>query len=131
MKTRIELTYSPQVMLRKMAEGNFGAMRVCMDILEHGGKIDPDSALGGFGAILLLDTLGLYGPKIWMLFKDVCGEDLPKMLGVLRGHQLGFITDAQMHHAVGHYGDGIDVADICAKVVERLPSFQLQVPSPA
>ena len=126
MKTKIQLTDSIQDVLFKMSEGNPGALTVCLGILEHGEKIDPDNAMGGLGVILSLDTLQLYGAKIWMLFKDVCGKELPQMLGVLRGHQLGYVTDAQVHHAVENYGDGINVADICAKVVERLPRFKLQ-----
>jgi len=126
MKSKIELTDSIQDVLFKMSEGNPGALTVCLGILEHGDKIDPDNAMGGLGVILSLDTLQLYGAKIWMLFKDVCGKDLPQMLGVLRGHQLGYVTDAQVHHAVENYGDGINIPDICAKVVERLPRFKLQ-----
>ena len=127
MKSKIELTDSIQDVLVKMSEGNPGALTVCLEILKHGEKIDPDNAMGGLGAILSLDTLQLYGAKIWMLYKDVCGKELPQMLAVLRGHQLGHVTDAQIHHAVENYGDGINVADLCAKVVERLPKFQLQV----
>ena len=126
MKSKIELTDSIQDVLFKMSEGNPGALTVCLGILEHGEKIDPDNAMGGLGVILSLDTLGLYGSKIWMLYKDACGKELPQMLGVLRGHQLGYVTDAQVHHAVENYGDGINIPDICAKVVERLPRFQLK-----
>lgn len=126
MKSKIELTDSIQDVLFKISEGNPGALTVCLGILEHGEKIDPDNAMGGIGAILSLDTLQLYGSKIWMLFKDVCGKELPQMLGVLRAHQLGYVTDAQVHHAVENYGDGINVPDLCAKVVECLPRFQLK-----
>lgn len=126
MKSKIELTDSMQDVLFKMSEGNPGALTVCLGILEHGEKIDPDNAMGGMGGIVNLDTLQLYGAKIWMLFNDVCGKDLPQMLAVLRGHQLGYVTDDQVHHAVENYGDGINIADICTKVVKRLPRFQLQ-----
>jgi hypothetical protein len=126
MKSKIELTDSIQDVLFKMSEGNPGALTVCLGILEHGDKIDPDDVMGGLGVILSLDSLELYGAKIWMLFKDVCEKELPQMLGLLRGHQLGYVTAAQIHHAVEKYGDGINITDICAKVVERLPRFKLQ-----
>lgn len=108
----------------KMSEGNPDALHVCCRILKDGGQIDPDSALGGLGALLSMDTLGLYGPKIWMLYKDVCGQDMPKMLAVLRGHQLGFVTDEQIGVAIENYGEGLDLDKVCAQVAERLPAFQ-------
>lgn len=125
-KTKIQLNDSLEDVLFKMSEGNPGAVAVCLQMLKDGEQIDPDNAMGVLGVILLLDTLGLYGSKIWMLYKDVCECDLSQMLAVLRGRQLGFVTDAQIQHAVDNYGDGINVADICAKVAERLPRFQLR-----
>ena len=125
MKTKIDLNDSMLDVMTKMSEGNPGALTVCLNILEHGHKIDPDNAMGGLGVILSLDSLGLYGSKIWMLFKDVCGSELPKMIGVLRGHQLGYLNDAQVRRAVDNRGDGINVSDTCAKVVEFLPRFKL------
>jgi hypothetical protein len=129
MKTKIELTDSIQDVLFKMSEGNPGALTVCLGILEHGEKIDPDNAMGGLGIILSLDTLGLYGSKIWMLFRDVCESDLAQMLAMLRGWQLGMLSETQVRHAVENHGDGINVADICQKVTERLPRFQLKPPN--
>jgi len=113
-----------QDVIFKMSEGNPGALSVCVQILREGSRIDPDDALGALGTILSLDTLGLYGSKIWMLYKDVCQCDLPKMLAVLRACQLGFVTDAQVRRAVDAYGEGLDVPAICAQVAERLPRFQ-------
>jgi len=110
-----------------MSEGNPGALTVCMNIIKNGEQIDPDNLMGGLGVILSLDTLGLYGSKIWMLFKDVCGSNLPKMIAVLRGWQLGFLSAAKIHHAVENYGEGINVDEICTKVVKQLPRFQLKV----
>lgn len=124
MKTKIQLNDSLEDMLFKMSEGNPGALTTCLQILKDGKQIDPDNAIGGLGAILSLDTLGLYGSKIWMLYKDVCECNLPQMLAVLRSWQLGMLSATQVRHAVENCGDGINVADICAKVAERLPRFQ-------
>jgi hypothetical protein len=126
MNTKLDLNDSMQDVMFKMSEGNPGALTVCLNVLKNGENIDPDNAMGGLGVILSLDTLGLYGSKIWMLFKDVCESDLAQMLAVLRGHQLGYLSDAQVRHAVDNYGEGINVPDICAKVTERLPRFQLK-----
>ena len=126
MKTKIDFNDSMMEMLIKMSEGNPGALTVCLNILKNGKQIDPDNMMGGFSEILSLDILGLYGSKIWMLFKDVCESDLSKMLAVLRGWQLGMLSETQVRHAVENHGAGINVTDICAKVVERLPNFQLK-----
>jgi len=123
MKEKIQLDDSFQDVLFKMSEGNPGALNVCINILKEGEKIDPDNMLGGFGVLLSLDTLGLYGSKIWMLYKDVCNCELIAMLAVLRGWQLGYVTNQQIHHAVDNRGEGINVADIHERVVKSLPNF--------
>lgn len=130
MRTKIVLTDSIEDALFKMSEGNPGAVTVCLQIMKEASQIDPDDAMGGIGPILSLDTLGLYGSKIWMLYKDVCDHDLSKMLGVLRGWQLGFLNEAQVRHATENRGDGINLDEICSKVCERLPRFKLAVRKP-
>ena len=125
--TKIHLTDSMMDILIKMSEGNPGALTVCLQIIKDGEQIDPDHGLGGIGIILKLDTLKLYGPKIWMLYKDVCDENLSEMIAVLRGWQLGFLNERQLQHAVDNYGEGINLEEICAKVCERLPRFKLTV----
>lgn len=112
----------------KMSEVNPGALTVILKILADGSQIDPDSAMGGLGAILSLDSLGIYGSKIWMLYKDVCDCDLPRMLAVLRGWQLGFVKEPEIRHAVENRGAGMSLEGICQKVAERLPKFKFSVP---
>jgi len=95
---------------------------VCMQIMGKGAKIDPDAA-SPLLTLLSFDTLGIYGSRIWMLYKDVCKQDLTATLGMLRGWQLGFITKQQLIHAIDNYGDGLDVEAVLAQVRERLPDF--------
>lgn len=123
-KERLDLNDSMFDICHKMSEGNPGALTVVMQLLgPQGAQIDPDAWLGGLGAVLALDTLGLYGPKIWMLYKDVCKEDLVKMCAVLRARQLGYVTAGQVTYAVDHYGEGIDPDELLTSVRERLPKF--------
>ncbi len=122
---RINLDDSIMDVMQKMCEGNPGALTVCVNILKNGEQIDPDGAMGGLGALLLLDTLGVYGSKIWMLFKDVCDSDVSTMLAVLRGWQLGMLTEKQIHHAIGNRGQGLNIPETCQMVSERLPNFKL------
>lgn len=121
--TRIKGSDSTQDVMVKMSEGNPGALTVLMSLMTRAAKIDPDNWMPGLGEILSLDTLGIYGSKIWMLYKDVCGEDLVKMCAVMRANQLGFINADLIISAINNYGDGLDVVDLLLKVKERLPNF--------
>ena len=121
--TRITLEDDGMSAVIKMVDGNPGATMVCANIIKQGESIDPDAFMGGLGTILWMDTLEIYGPKIWMLFKDVCGEDLVKMLGLLRAVQLGFLSEAKLHIAIDNYGKGIEVDDLLNQVQEQLPEF--------
>lgn len=121
--SRIQLHDTGMSAAMKMSDGNPGALRVIAEMMRDGAKIDPDSALGGLAGVLDLDTLKIYGPRIWMLFKDVCGEDLRVTLAILRAWQFGFLTEAKVNHAIDHYGEGIDVPALVAQVEKELPSF--------
>jgi hypothetical protein len=116
--------------LSLLAEGNIGALTVMIEMMKHGAQIDPDSALGGLGAILALDTHEIYGSRIWMLYKDVCGQDLRTTLAILRAVQLGFLHESSLNEAIdssrrpGKTEALIDVPALVAKVEERLPNFK-------
>ncbi len=122
---RIEGSDNVMSMIMKLSEGNPGALTVCMSAFQNAYEIDPIGALGGLAPMLALDTLGIYGPRIWMLYKDVCGERLPYFLAMLRGWQLGLLLETTLNTAIDNYGKGIDVDSIAAKVCERIPEFQI------
>lgn len=124
-KGKIQLEDNLLSMASKMSEGNPGALFVIMEIITHGSEIDPDCGpLGPIAPVLDLDMLEIYGPRIWMLYKDVCGENLRTMCAVLRAWQLGFTTERAIKSAVDNYGEGIDVSALVAQVEDRLPNFQ-------
>lgn len=125
-ETRLKLEDTLFDAIPKLSKGNPGAMCACMDILGNGAKIDPGSALGGLGALLSLDTYHIYESRIWMLYKDVCGENLIKMIAVLRACQLGLLDISDLNHAIDNYGDGIDVNALEEQVRERLPAFGIE-----
>lgn len=126
MSTKINLTDSLGETLAKMSEGNPGACVVCLQMQEHGAKIDPDSVFGGLGPIFNLDSLNIYGPRIWMLYKDVCRGNLSRTIALLRAWQLGILPADKLQYAVDHYGEGIDIEAICAQVVQKLPRFKVE-----
>lgn len=111
-----------------LAEGNPGALRVMMEAMEHEPRVDPDSALAPLGALFAFDTLEMYGPTIWVLYKDICGQDITKVLAVLRSNQLGLVSASEIKNAVdtvllARRKPDLDPAAILARVQERLPNF--------
>lgn len=121
--TKIKLTDTLGDVVYKMSEGNPGGMRVCADIIEYGGEIDTDAAMGGIGIVLLLDTYEVYGSKIWMLYKDVCREELWKTIAIMRACQLGIISKDQLHYAIENRGKGIDIEATLNEVLGCLHGF--------
>jgi hypothetical protein len=99
-----DLKMSTMDILMAMSEGNPGALRVCAELVkaEH------------IMTLLMLDTIGVYGSRIWMLYKDVCGEDLQVMCRVLDTWRKGDITKAQLMHAIENYGEGLPGALVTA-----------------
>jgi hypothetical protein len=129
MNERIKLTDSTMDVVVKMSEGNPGAMNVIMQLLQPN-AIDPDNLMGGLGAILTLDSIGIYGSAIYVLNSDLCGGNLAKMLAVLRATQLGFFSREVLKDAC-HRQDYsgrklVPVEKLYLKVKEHLPNFDNQ-----
>jgi len=104
-----------------LSDGNPGAITAMVESIKIAPQVDPDSALGPWGPLFALDSLDCYGSRIWMLFKDVCGQDPAKMIGVLRAIQLGIVSDKTVSAAID--GAPFDVDETVGKVRERLPAF--------
>ncbi|MBE3142902.1 MAG: hypothetical protein IMZ61_03145 [Planctomycetes bacterium] len=125
MECRIRLEMSTRDCLAAMCGGNPGALTVCMNLLKESAAIDPESALGGLGAVVYLDSFQIYEHRIWMLFKDVCKKNLSWMVGLIRACQLGIITNNALNHAIDSNGEGLDLPDVLKKTLERLPTLRL------
>ena len=100
-----------------MAEGNPGALSVMMELYKITPEIDSMNLLGGLGTILLLDTFEIYGPRIWMLYKDFCQENIEKTLFVLRACQMGIMSQCELDFAIDNYG-----ADLNCPAESRMSS---------
>lgn len=98
-----------------MSEGNPGALTVLMEMTSKGGQIDPDCGHPML-AIFSLDAKGIYGSKIWVLYKDVCGKSIENMLALLRHVQLGMSTEEEIFMPK-------DMDVVMKDVQERLPKF--------
>lgn len=125
-KERITLTDTGVDAVAKLSEGNPGALHVCCQLVKEGAAIDPDDAFAGIGKLLSLDTLGIYGSRIWLLYKDVCGQNLAKVIALMRAVQLGLLAERILLDAIEHHGQGLDVSETIKAVKTKLPSFDPQ-----
>lgn len=128
--SRIELDMDGRQILMVMCEGNPGALNVMMSLMSRNAKIDPDSFLGPYSAITQLDELGIYGPHIWMAYKDICGEDIPKLIALLRAVQLGILSNSVVKEVVlvsrSTVKVALDIDEIYEAVCQELPNFNKQ-----
>jgi hypothetical protein len=127
---RITGDMNGQEMILAMSDGNPECAQVLMQIMQYGGEIDTDDMFQGLGTVMALDTLGVYGHRVWGLYKDVCGEDLPKTIAMTRAWQLGQlagVTKEALLHAIDNRGAGLDVDAALEAVKERLPNFNTKL----
>jgi hypothetical protein len=129
-KERIKLKDNTMCIMVKMSDGNPGALNALMDILTNSEKIDPDGAMGGLGAILLLDTYGIYGADIYVLHNDICNRKLNLTMACLRACQLGLFPSATLKQACARQdrsGTSLVIPDaLLLAVKKRLPKFDSQ-----
>jgi len=126
---RITGDMNVQQMIMEMCDGNPGAINVLFQIMQKGEQIDTDAGpIGGLGIVMSMYTLGIYGLRIWGLYKDVCGEDLAKtMLRAWQMGQLAGVTKEKLLYAIDNRGAGLDIDAAVAAVKERLPGFNTEL----
>lgn len=128
---RITADMSTVDMIMTMCEGVPGSMNVMIEILKQGPAIDTDAGpMGGFGPILQLDSLGIYGIAIWRLYKYVCGESVAKTIALLRAYQMGQlagVTKEALLRGIDNRGAGLDVDAAVAAVQAALPGFKIDM----
>lgn len=128
--SRLRLEDDLLTMMTKMSEGNPGGLTVLMQLLKESPRIDPDAAMGPFAHILDLDSYGIYGSHIWILFKDICGQDITNTITVLRSVQMGLLSLSKVKGAIRnveehHFDNPIDfdIQELLVKLKEQLPNF--------
>lgn len=109
----------------KMVDGNPGAVSVCVDLLKYG--MDKYPGMGpaaGMSFILALDMYGIYGCRIWMLYKDLCGESIQNTISVLiaRSHEL--ISQEELDMAINNRGINLDLPSLLALVEDQYPELK-------
>jgi hypothetical protein len=91
-KNRIKLNDRFLDVMVKMAEGNPGAATALMEITANAEAIDPESALKWLGPLVTLDSYGLYGSEIYIIWNDICQRNTRNFIMLLRAVQLGIIS---------------------------------------
>lgn len=125
--SKINLSDNTMDVIVKMSDGNPGAMDVIIKLLTQGDSIDINDVMGGVGKILLLDTYGIYGADIYVLYNDICERNLSKMVAVIRATQLGFLGSNILKDACSRQDysgkELIPIDELCQKIKVRLPLF--------
>lgn len=120
-KERITLSDNVMSAMMKLGEGNPGALSVLTSLFKEGKNIDKLNAFEGFGPILSLDALGIYGSDIWLLYKDICNESLVNLIGILRANQLGFLSEKELANAIENSrSHNLDIENLVSKVKDHL-----------
>lgn len=88
-KERINAKMTIEKVLTMMSEANPGALNCLVSMIQSGPQ--------GFMDILLLDSLGIYGSKVYMLWNDSCGRDMTKMLETMQAFREGRFTREEIH----------------------------------
>lgn len=119
----------------KMSDGNPGAIVALMDSTKAA-TIDPDSALGAWGPLLMLDGWGVYGSDIWLLYSDICNRSALHMIAVIRAVQMGFMDREELLTAIRNSRNGnsafanyAQLEAILSDVRAALPNFGAAVPA--
>lgn len=129
---------TPLAGLVAMSEGNPGCASVLGQIAQKGEVIDPQMAFEGLGHIMMLDTYNIYGSNVWVFYKDMCGQNIVRIIGAIRATQMGIkpiawvkdlIEIIQDPNAGGYCLDNIrewrkELDEALIQVREKLPEFQ-------
>jgi len=116
------LSSTPLDIILALCDGNPGAATVCRKVMEQTPITDPQNSLGGIGVILGFDTNEIYGPDIWVLYKDVCHMNIIYLLAVMRSVQLGHNTLSWLKNQIAER-KSVDCEEILKNVMNQLSEF--------
>ncbi len=111
--------------MMKLAQGNPGAITALMEIVSKHKYIDPQSALGFFGVLFDFDEKEIYGPDIWILYKDCCGQKVDNLIACMRAVQLGIKPNSWLKESIAA-NRRIDCDEVMAAVKAQLKDFNVQ-----
>lgn len=106
----------------RMSQGNPGALTALI-------RLESNTTLpfGGYQAILILDSLEIYGADIYILFKDICLGNELKMATCLMACQLGLFDGGTLKEAASIRDRSgvslVPVNKLCQQVQDALKGF--------
>lgn len=92
---KIQLTDDTMEILYKMSEGNPGAISILTKLLSK--ETTQELVDSIINVILPLDTLGVYGSKLYMLWVDACDNNTDKVKKVIELWRNGKLTKEEIH----------------------------------
>lgn len=77
---------------------------------------------------MILDTWGIYGTDIYVLWNDKCNRDVRQMLMLMRATQLGIFSHTKLQEMAADQMRQVNLSDeemaeLDEKVCERLEDF--------
>lgn len=125
--SRFTVDMSTFQLVAAMADGNPGAVTVMAQLYKYGPIIDPD-AWSPAAHLLALDDMEIYGPSIWILFKDRCESNVVNVLTLLRCQQLGLLKTEDIQLAAKEEyplpnHPGFDFVALREMVKAEIPNF--------
>jgi hypothetical protein len=121
---RIEGDDSVMSAIMKITEGNLGALSVCSQLVKGYEGIAPGPLMcNGFWYVMTLDSYGIYGSRVWMLYNDLCKRCLVRTALLLHALAGGFITIELLNYGIDTRGAGIDFGGLHEKVKAENPAF--------
>ncbi len=114
----VQMNDSVAEAMKRLAGDNFGAASA-MNKLQ--------AQLGGdgnamFARLAQMDAMGISGPKIWSLYKDVAHENPSDMLDLLKANSMGIVSDEALLTAINNRGQGLDIPAIKQQVQDKSAS---------
>lgn len=116
---------TPIQMVIKLSENNTNTINVLMMILNDN-KIDPNDKISGirFNPLFILDSLNIYGEKIYFLYNEICGGNLAKMLAVIKAVQFQILDFNVLKEAcLNEDKTTIPVDELYVKIKEMFTNF--------
>lgn len=126
--TRITSTDTMSSTAVKMADGDPGALDALVEVAKYAETIDPQSGMGPLAPMLGMNTQGIYGTEIYILWSDKCQRNIRKFLMLLRAVQLGFLPPARLKEMAEDQTRSVDLMPsewekIDSQVCEELSEF--------
>ncbi|MNL18929.1 hypothetical protein D3C87_1401020 [compost metagenome] len=82
--TQLELDRSYAPLVQKLIDHDSGAALVIIDLLRTGRKIGAPVGDNAAWCLKTLDTLGVHGPDLYVLWGSLCDHSADQMVKVLR-----------------------------------------------